>query len=134
MLKRRNLLILSIVFLVLITLVFIDYRNIIPEGFIKGVLYLQFIPSLLKFINLLSISVFGFMAVLALTLLFGRVYCSSVCPLGVYMDVVSYISRKIKKKKKRFRYKEPQNILRYFLLAVTVISTLSESSWSRPFV
>ncbi len=113
--------IISIVFFVLITLVFIDYRNILPEEFTRGVLYLQFIPSLIKFINILSLSVVGFIVVLILTLLFGRVYCSSICPLGVFMDVVSFISRKLKKKKKRFRYKEPHNILRYFLLAVTVI-------------
>ncbi|MCK4630455.1 MAG: 4Fe-4S dicluster domain-containing protein [Bacteroidales bacterium] len=113
--------IISIVFLVLITLVFIDYRNILPEEYTRGVLYLQFIPSLLKFINLLSVSVVGFIVVLILTFVFGRVYCSSICPLGVFMDIVSFFSRKIMKKKKRFRYKKPHNILRYFLLAVTVI-------------
>jgi polyferredoxin len=113
--------IISIIFLVLITLVFIDYRNIIPEEYTRGVLYLQFIPSLLKFINLLSVSVVGFIVVLILTFVFGRVYCSSICPLGVFMDIVSFFSRKIMKKKKRFRYKKPQNILRYSLLAVTVI-------------
>ena len=102
-------------------MVFIDYRNIIPEEYARGVLYLQFIPSLLKFINLLSVSVVGFIVVLVLTFVFGRVYCSSICPLGVFMDIVSFISRKTKKKKKRFRYKKPHNILRYSLLAVTVI-------------
>lgn len=118
--------VISIVFFVLITLIFIDYRNIIPEEFARGVLYLQFIPSLIKFINVLSISVIGFIVVLILTLLFGRVYCSSICPLGVFMDVVSFISRKLKKKK-RFRYKEPHNLLRYFLLTVTVVFFVSGS-------
>lgn len=119
--------IISIVFFALITLTFIDYRNLLPEEFAKSVLYLQFIPSLLKFINLLSVSVLGFIIVLVLTGLFGRIYCSSICPLGVFMDIVSYISKKIYGKKKKYRFKKAHNILRYSLLAVTIIFFITGS-------
>ena len=44
--------------------------------------YFQFIPSLLKFINLTSWIATGFILVLVLNFLFGRVYCSFLCPPG----------------------------------------------------
>jgi ferredoxin len=112
----------SLVFLLATTLVFIDYRNILPEKLISSIVYLQFVPSLLKFINLVSITILGFIVVTILTLLFGRVYCSTICPLGILQDVISRIARKFKKKKKRYyAFSKPHNILRYSLLALSII-------------
>lgn len=50
---------------------------------------------------------------LVVTLLFGRVYCSVVCPLGLFQDVVSRAG-----KKKRFRYIKGKTVLRVAALAV----------------
>ena len=57
----------------------------IPEDVINGVTWLQFIPSVLKFMNVLTLGAIGFVVVIVLTLLFGRVYCSSVCPYSTVL-------------------------------------------------
>lgn len=64
---------------------------------------IQFIPALLA-LNFVII-----VALLALTIVFGRVYCSVICPLGVYQDGVNRLawlfSGKRKRRVGRFRYK-----------------------------
>lgn len=76
----------------------------------------------------LNLIIVGILVVLSL--LFGRIYCSTICPLGVFQDVLSWKSRFFRKKKKknRFEYKKPQNILRYSILALTIIAFISGSS------
>ena len=79
---------------------------------------IQLVPALLA-LNL------GVVAVLALcTLLFGRVYCSIVCPLGVYQDFINSLRGRIGKKKKRknrFRFKPENTKLRYGFFSVFVV-------------
>ena len=120
---RKIRIIISIVFLLLIAIVFLDITNILPSDFISSVTYLQFIPSVLKFSNLLVPTSIGFIIVLVLTLLFGRVYCSSICPLGTLQDLSSYTSKRIDKKKK-FRYTKEYFWLRYSVLAIVLILVL----------
>lgn len=60
---------------------------------------------------------------LVITLIFGRVYCSSVCPMGTLQDIVSRIPRMRRQWKRRhpYHFSEANNKLRYFvLLAVAV--------------
>lgn len=70
------------------------------------------------------LSTIGFWVVI--TLIFGRIYCSTVCPLGTLQDVIARVPRL----DKRYRAAHPyhfvpaQNFLRYglFILAVACIS------------
>ena len=55
-----------------------------------------------------------------LTLIFGRVYCSVICPLGVMQDVISRISGMRKKKKNRFTYSVAYFYLRNIVLAIFI--------------
>lgn len=49
-----------------------------------------------------------------LTLLFGRVYCSSVCPLGTVQDMAAHLGRRFSKGEgRRYRYSPPVNVLRF---------------------
>ena len=80
----------------------------------------------MKFISGISFAALGFIIILVLTFLFGRIYCSSICPLGTFQDIVGRISNRFKRKRK-FRYKEPHNILRYTILLATIIFYLSGS-------
>ncbi len=114
-------LIVSLLFLVALSAIFIDFRELIPTVWIHRIHSLQFIPSLLGFIHMLSITAAGFVFVIVLTLLFGRVYCSTICPLGILQDFFSYISRKLAIKK-RFRYSPPRNLFRYGFLVLSVVS------------
>jgi polyferredoxin len=62
--------------------------------------------------------------VLALTLLTGRTYCSFLCPLGIGQDLFSRIGGIFKKRFRRYGFKKPFTIIRYSLLAITLIVTL----------
>ena len=93
----------SAVVLICFIFVFVDFRSLIPEKYINYLLYLQFIPSLLKYIDLKTMAAGGFIIVLLLTLLSGRTYCSFLCPLGIGQDLFSRIGGKVKKKVQEIR-------------------------------
>jgi polyferredoxin len=120
--KQANLkilrLILALLFFVSIGFLFLDFREILPTGIFKWITFLQFLPSVLKFFTVFSLVSAGFIVVLLLTSLFGRVYCSSICPLGIMQDMVSWIRKKTKRKKHRYRFGRAYNFWRYGFLAL----------------
>lgn len=63
---------------------------------------LQIIPSMIA--TTIGITLFWLMA----TLLLGRVYCSTVCPIGTIQDLGTALRRRYRsKRRRRFRYKHP---------------------------
>jgi ferredoxin len=114
------------VLFVVTTLLFLDFASFFSSAWANGVLYLQFVPSLMKFLTVVGIGAAGFVVTIFLTLLFGRVYCSSICPLGTFQDVVSFVARKVQKKKFHRRQKA-FNAIRYSMLALTVVAALGGS-------
>lgn len=105
-------------------LVFIDFKSFIETKYTNILLFLQFVPSAIKFYDLQSIAVCGFLIVLLLTLVTGRTYCSFLCPLGIGQDLTSRLGGRIKKKFRRYGFKRPFTVLRYLLLAATLLVTL----------
>ncbi|MEZ5084445.1 MAG: 4Fe-4S binding protein [Bacteroidales bacterium] len=97
-LLKKARIVVSLLFFVLITFLFIDFGNTFSSDFIKGILYFQFIPSILKFIQVSAIVFSGFVVVLVLTILFGRVYCSFLCPVGTLQDIFIVVAKNLKKK------------------------------------
>jgi len=122
-LRRFRILFSALVFICFF-IVFADFKYLIPSKYINIVLSLQFIPSILKFWDLRTLITAGFVAVLILTLLTGRTYCSFLCPLGIGQDIFSRIGGRIKRKFRRYGFKKPFTIIRYTLLAATIIVTL----------
>ncbi|MCI6327043.1 MAG: 4Fe-4S dicluster domain-containing protein, partial [Bacteroidales bacterium] len=59
---------------------------------------------------------------IVLTLIFGRAYCSVICPLGIMQDGISHISSMRKGKKARFRWSPEVKWLRYSILALFIIA------------
>ncbi|MBD5257798.1 MAG: 4Fe-4S binding protein [Barnesiella sp.] len=59
-----------------------------------------------------------------LTLLFGRIYCSMVCPAGITQDIAARLPRASSRLSRRhpYRYHQPHNRFRYAWLAVTVVT------------
>ena len=102
----------AIVCFTLITLLFLDFTGTLHTWF-GWLAKIQFLPALLA----LNIGVVLFLVVF--TFLFGRIYCSVICPLGVFQDIVSWISGK--QKKNRFRYSPAMKWLRYGVLGVFII-------------
>lgn len=103
---------LALVFWVSITLLFLD----ITKGlhiYLGWMAKLQFLPAIL------SINIGVILLVLALTFLFGRLYCSIICPLGVFQDFVSRIAGRFKKR--RFSFKKENRSVRLYILGVFVL-------------
>ncbi|MGE5797360.1 MAG: 4Fe-4S binding protein, partial [Ignavibacteria bacterium] len=92
--------------------------------FSSYILFLQFVPSALKFFNFFALASVGFIIIIVLTFFFGRVYCSTICPLGTLQDIIGFFSKKINKKK-YFSFSKPHNILRYSILSITLISLIA---------
>lgn len=111
----------ALVFFLLVSLVFLDFRNLIGSSGVQSIIFLQFVPSFLKFLTILSLSAIGFLIILILTVLFGRVYCSAICPLGILQDFISRAGKLIKKRKK-YKFSKPHNILRNSILILTIFT------------
>jgi len=121
---RRFRIFFSAIIFICFFIIFADFTHLIPAKYINILLSLQFIPSVLKFYDLRTLLSAGFAAVLILTLLSGRTYCSFLCPLGIGQDIFSRIGGRIKKKFRRFGYKKPYTIIRYSLLVITLTVTI----------
>ena len=122
--------ILSLLFFIAVTLLFLDIKNFFVEESSSAILYLQFLPSLTKFLYIAGLSTAGFVVVLVLTLLFGRVYCSSICPLGTLQDIISYFAKRKRKnkKKKKFVFTKAKELLRYSILGIVALALILGSS------
>lgn len=107
---------LALVVFVLITLLFLDVTGTLHKYF-GWLASIQFWPALLA----LHVGVLALLVVL--TLVFGRIYCSIICPLGVMQDVVSRLHGI--RKKNRFTYSKEKRWLRYTVLAVFIVSALA---------
>ena len=123
----------SVCFLTLIAIIFLDYRNIIPSATVRGILYFQFVPSLLNFFNTVAYSATGFIVIVILTIFFGRVYCSSFCPLGTLQDVIGFAVYK-KMSRRGYQYKAPHNVIRYSILILTFLLLLSGTGFLLNFL
>jgi polyferredoxin len=120
---RKIRIVLSVLTLLLFISVFIDFRNLLPDWFIKNIVFFQFIPSAYKFHNIGILAATGLFVVLMLTLISGRIYCSFLCPLGALQDIFIRIGNRIKNKRRRFTFSKPHNLLRYSLLVLLLITT-----------
>ena len=109
---RKIRIVLAAVFYVLITLLLLDFTGV-AHKWLGWMAKMQFLPAVL------ALNVVVIVALMLLTLAFGRVYCSVICPLGVMQDLISWLHGK--KKKNRFTYSAPKNVLRYSVFAVFVV-------------
>ena len=115
---RRIRLIVALVIFILITLLFLDFTGTLHAWF-GWLAKIQFLPAVL------ALNVGVILLWVVLTLVFGRVYCSVICPLGVFQDVVSWFSGRRKKKKYRFSYSPAVSWLRYGMLGVFIIAMIA---------
>ena len=118
---------LSLLFFAVIGVLFFELFGKIFNVSPLYIFKLQFVPSLVHFIATFSVLSLGFAFIILLTLLFGRIYCSTLCPLGTLQDLFGYLSKKLSPKRKIFKYKKPHNWLRYSILAMVVISLFTGS-------
>ena len=105
---------LQVVMMTLVTLLLlgIGFRVHLWAGWVAKI---QFLPALL------SVSGMVFLLIL-LAFIFGRIYCSVICPLGIMQDFFSWLGGKAKKN--RFSYTKEKVWLRYGFLAVFIIALI----------
>ena len=87
---RKIRLVAALLFFTMITLLFLDFTGTVHSWF-GWMAKIQFLPAVL------ALNVGVVIALVLLTLLLGRVYCSVICPLGVFQDIISWVSGKVKK-------------------------------------
>ncbi|MDE6741013.1 MAG: 4Fe-4S dicluster domain-containing protein [Muribaculaceae bacterium] len=78
---------------------------------------IQFLPAMLA----LNVSVI--VILILLTIIFGRLYCSVICPLGIMQDGFAWLGKMAKKN--RYTYSTAKRILRYAMLAIMVVSLIA---------
>lgn len=107
--------VLAVLFWVAAALLFLDFTGTIHH-YLGWVAKIQFLPAILA-LNLAVVVV-----LVLLTLLFGRIYCSVICPLGITQDFISWLSARRKKHHFRFSYSGEKKWLRYgFLILFLVV-------------
>lgn len=117
MLRKIRITLAAICF-VAVTLLFLDFTGTLHLWF-GWLAKIQFLPPVLA-LNFVVIAI-----LLVLTLLFGRIYCSVICPLGIFQDCVSNLSSRRKGKKARFSYSKEIKWLRYGVLVLFVIALVA---------
>lgn len=111
----------SLLIFVLFVLLFLGGENI-SVFLSSGLLPFQIVPALIRILTQPeALFVFGLVSVCVVTLLFGRVYCSFLCPLGTFQDIIIALSRKIGLHKKH-SFQKPNNWLRYSILILTFVA------------
>ena len=103
--------ILAAVFFTLITLLFLDFTGTLHH-WLSWMAKIQFLPAVM------ALNVVVVVALIALTLVFGCIYCSIICPLGVFQDLLA----RLRRKKNKYSYSKEVKYLRYPMLVVFVLA------------
>ena len=107
---------LAAIMMVLVTLLFLDVSGVLHH-YLGWTARIQFLPAVLA-LNLGII-----LSLMTLTFIFGRIYCSVICPLGIFQDIVSWIRGR--SKKNRFTASPERRWLRYGVLAVFIVALVA---------
>lgn len=113
MLKKIRIAIAAVVFL-LIMLLFLDFTGTM-HVYLGWLAKIQFLPAVIA-LNFIVVVV-----LCILTVVFGRIYCSVICPLGIMQDLLAKLNRK----KNRFSFSPAKSKLRYVMLAFLVMALLA---------
>ena len=115
MLRKIRIILAALVFILLSGL-FLDISGVLHKWF--GVLAkIQFLPVVLS-LNFAVVT-----ALMLATLVFGRIYCSIICPLGILQDIISWFRFKFKKKA-RHTWSKEKKWMRYSLLALFILAMI----------
>ncbi len=108
--------IVAIISILTVTVLFLDFTGV-TQAYIGWIAKIQFLPALL------ALNVFVIVGLVLLTLIFGRLYCSVICPLGIMQDGFGWLGKK--SRKNRYSYSAPKNVLRYVMLAVMAVAIIA---------
>lgn len=104
------------VFLVGLTLLFLDFTGTLHH-------WLGWLAKVQALEAVLALNVVIIVGLALLTFIFGRIYCSVICPLGVMQDIFGWLGKKAKKN--RYTYSKEVKWLRYGMLVVFLAGLLA---------
>ncbi len=103
------------VFFIGLTLLFLDFTGTLHH-------YLGWMAKVQALEAVLALNLSIIVGLAVLTLVFGRIYCSVICPLGVMQDVLGWLGKKAKKN--RYTYSKEIKWLRYGMLVIFLAGCL----------
>ena len=107
---------LALVMIIGITWLFIDFTGTAHH-------LVGWMPKIQLLEALLAGSVLIVAGITILTLIFGRIYCSVICPLGIMMDLFGWLGKKAKKN--RYSFSKEMKWLRYPMLVVFLVAHMA---------
>ena len=100
-----------------LALLFFCGITVLLTGLLPGVqTWLGWMPKLQFLPAVMALNAAIIIALLLLTLCFGRIYCSTICPLGVMQDGISHASvlvKRARKNRKPYHFRKEHKWLRY---------------------
>lgn len=112
---RKIRIVLALLFFTSITLLFLDFTGVIGR-YLGWMAKLQLLPAIL------ALNVTVMILILLLTVAFGRIYCSVICPLGVMQDGFAHIGSRFRKQ--HYRYHKPITWLRWTIFGLFVVTMI----------
>ena len=103
-------------FMIGLTLLFLDFTGTLHH-------YLGWLAKVQALEAVLAVNAVVVVGLAVLTLVFGRIYCSVICPLGVMQDLFGWLGKKAKKN--RYTYSKEMKWLRYAMLILFVAGCLA---------
>lgn len=112
----------ALIFLAVLLAAFLDFRGVVPPSLAHSLAALQFGPAALAAAagGTFALVVLG--ALLVLTALFGRVYCSVICPLGVLQDVAARLRPR---RRHALRFAPENRLVRYGVLVAALLAIVA---------
>lgn len=113
---RKIRIVLATVMLIGITWLFVDFTGTAHQWF-------SWMPKLQLLEAILALNVVTLVILIVMTLVFGRIYCSIICPLGILQDIIGWVGKKVKKN--RYTFSKAVSWLRYTMLGVMVVALVA---------
>lgn len=113
---RKIRIVLATVMLIGITWLFVDFTGTAHHCF-------SWMPKLQLLEAILALNVVALVILIVMTLVFGRIYCSIICPLGILQDIIGWVGKKVKKN--RYTFSKALSWLRYTMLGVMVVALVA---------
>ncbi len=111
----------ALVFVAGLTAGFMDFRGLMPAHVVHWLAAVQFTPALLA-AGTGAAAMLAFVVILGVTLACGRVYCSTVCPLGSLQDAVARIAAWLRPRRPLLPFRRGSIWLRYGMLAAVIVT------------
>lgn len=113
---RKIRIVLATVMFIGITWLFVDFTGTAHHCF-------SWMPKLQLLEAILALNVVALVILIVMTLVFGRIYCSIICPLGILQDIIGWVGKKVKKN--RYTFSKAVSWLRYTMLGVMVVALVA---------